>query len=523
MSSPSLADTSVTSARLSALAERVRTTASRDMRSIIAPMTETVVGEVPMAQPTDVEHAVDRAREAQRQWATQSIKHRTAVMQDVLKQVETHRSELLDLLQIETGKARNDAVEELLDILLTCEYYSERGPELLADEQRDGALPGLTTARVTYEPRGVVGVISPWNYPLSLSIIDAIPALIAGNAVVLKPDERTPYTALALSELFEQAGLPEDLITVVPGAGDVIGPTVIEQSDYVAFTGGTETGRHVARQAGDTLTDTLLELGGNNPFLVLGDADIEQAARGAVTAAFTNAGQLCLSAERFYVVEDRYEAFLDAFLAAIDRQSLGVSYAYGPDIGSLIGADQLDRVQTHINDAVAKGATVAAGGSHRPDIGPFVHEPTVLLDVDETMAVVTEETFGPVVSVIPVPDETAAVAAANDSPYGLLGSVWTANADHGERVAEHLDCGTVCVNDAFLAGWGALDAPMGGMKQSGLGYRHGPEGLRQYTHAKTITRSRAGPITNPDWLPNRWYARGMTALIRLRRRLTGLF
>ncbi len=503
-----VADTaSLSTDRLAELAARVESTAGATL-DVFAPATTERLGSVPACDEDDVAAAVERARDAASTWGERSVEERAAVLDRAADRLLSERSALLDLLQMETGKSRRTAVEELFEVPLACEYAAEEGPAAIAEDRRTPAVPGLTTATVTYEPVGVVGVISPWNYPLTLSVADVVPALLAGNAVVLKPDEKTPYTALALAELLAEAGLPEDVLTVVTGEGPTVGPALIDTVDYVAFTGSTETGRAVAERAGQNLIDCSLELGGNNPLVVLDDADVDEAARGAVQACFSNAGQLCLSAERIYVVESAYDAFLDAFVRETERLTLGTGYDYDDDLGSLIDAAQLDRVRTHVDDARERGATVETGGRHRPDVAPYCYEPTVLTGVDPDATVACEETFGPVVSVTSVSDTDAAVAAANDSPYGLNASVWTANRERGARVARQIDCGTVTVNDGFLSGWGARDAPMGGFGDSGIGRRNGPEGVRRFTESRTVGVSRVGAFTFPEGIPTSWFVRG---------------
>jgi|AntRauMinimDraft_4_1070384.scaffolds.fasta_scaffold02569_2 succinate-semialdehyde dehydrogenase/glutarate-semialdehyde dehydrogenase len=534
---------SLAARRLTDLADRVARSGSADAGGdpaakvdaidVSAPATAERIGSVPACDASDVDAAVERAREAQAEWAATPARERAAVLDrfgdlvldrraELLDRfgdlVLDRRAELLDLLQLETGKSRRTAVEELFDVPMGCGYLAETAPGVLADEGRAGVAPGMTTATVTYDPVGVVGVISPWNYPLTLSMADALPALVAGNAVVLKPDEKTPYGALALGELLEVAGLPDDLFQVVTGEGPTVGPALVDAVDYVAFTGSTETGRVVAERAGRNLIDCSLELGGNNPLVVLGDADVDEAARGAVQACFSNAGQLCLSAERIYVVESASDAFVDAFVRETERLTLGTGYDYDAEVGSLIDAAQLDRVRDHVDDARERGATVLTGGRARPDVAPYCYEPTVLTDVEPDATVACEETFGPVVSVASVPDTDAAVAAANDSPYGLNASVWTRDRDRGAEIARQIDCGTVNVNDAFLATWGAVDAPMGGFGDSGLGRRHGPEGIRRYVESRTIGVSRVGPLTFPDRIPIDWFVRGAFAALSLGRR-----
>ncbi len=513
-----LTATDVSAGRLTALADRVDCDGTETI-DVRAPATDTSIGEVPDCGEADVERAVDRAREAQSSWAETAVDERREIFDRFGDLVLQHRAELLDILQLETGKSRRHAVEEVLDVAMTCSYYADRGDSALGEDRRQGVFPLATTARVTYEPVGVVGAISPWNYPLTLSLTDVLPALIAGNAVVLKPDEKTPYTALALADLLERAGLPEGCFEIVTGRGATVGPALIDRVDYVSFTGSTETGRLVAEQAGRNLIGCSLELGGKNPLLVLDDADIEEAARGAVQACFANAGQLCLAAERIYVADSIAEEFREAFVAATRELTLGTGFDFEDDVGSLIDGDQLERVERHVEDARERGATVLTGGERRPDVGPFCYEPTILTDLEPDATAACEETFGPVVAVESVPNVATAIRKANDTEYGLNASVWTGNRKRGVAVAREIDCGTVCVNDAYISGWAAVDAPMGGFGDSGLGRRHGPEGIRRYLESRTIATSRIGPLDAPPGVPTAWYARGMFALTRLQRRL----
>lgn len=516
-----LSDTTVSRDRLAALAARVRTVEKGAPIDVRAPATDEVVGAVPSCEPADVDAAVERARSAQAAWAERPPEERARVLVRFADLVLDHREELLDTIQIETGKAREHAFEEVLDVVNTAGYYGKEGPEMLDDRDRTGPAPLLTSVVETYEPVGVVGVISPWNYPMTLSMTDVVPALLAGNAVICKPDERTPFVTLLLAELLEMAGVPDDILSVVTGEGSVVGPALIDRVDYVAFTGGTETGRVVAERAGRNLIDCSLELGGKNPMLVLDDADVEVAARGAVKGAFTNAGQLCLAPERIYVDETIYDEFLDAFVGETRKLSLGVDVGYDGDVGSLIDGRQLERVQEHVDGAVEDGASVLTGGRHRPDVGPFCYEPTILEDVDPNSQVACEETFGPVVSVSPIAGDEEAITAANDSAYGLNASVYTSDTDRGRAVARRIDCGTVCVNDPFTVGWASMDAPMGGFGDSGLGRRHGEVGLRRYVESRTVATSAVGPLERPRGVPKRWFVRLSSATVRLQTRLRG--
>lgn len=489
---------------------------------VISPGTGAMLAEYPHGTPATVSKAVRRARRAQSEWAETNLVEREAVLMRYHDLILAHREEILDLIQLETGKARKSAFEEVADVALVSRYYGLNAERHLGPHQRKGALPGLTSTWEHHRPKGVVGFISPWNYPLSMAITDALPALVAGNGAVLKPDQQTPFTALWALQLLHRAGLPYDLFQIVTGKGSELGTPLIDQVDYVAFTGSTKTGRIVARQAAERLIGCSLELGGKNPMIVLADADLESAVEGAIRGCFANAGQLCISIERLYIAESVFERFTQRLAARVSRMTLGSQLDFEADMGSLVSQAQLEKVEAHVLDAVTKGAKVLAGGRARPDIGPYFFEPTVLQGVTEEMEICSEETFGPVVSVSPFDSVEEAIERANDSRYGLNAAVWTSDAEVGRELAARIEAGTVNVNEAYAATWGSIDAPMGGFKESGLGRRHGAEGILKYTEAQTISVQRGMPIASPAGVGEKDFSELMTGALRLLRWIPGL-
>jgi succinate-semialdehyde dehydrogenase/glutarate-semialdehyde dehydrogenase len=367
---------------------------------------------------------------------------------------------------------------------------------------------------VRYQPKGVIGVISPWNYPMTLAVSDAIAALLAGNAVVLKPDSQTPFCALACVELLYQAGLPRDLFAVVPGPGSVVGTALVENSDFLMFTGSTATGRLLAEQAGARLIGFSAELGGKNPMIVTAGADLREVTDAAVRACYSNSGQLCVSIERIYVEQSIAPEFTRLFGERVAAMTLGADYEFGIEMGSLISEEQVKAVSSHVDDAVAKGATVIAGGRARPDLGPMFYEPTVLTDVPADAECHREETFGPLVSIYPVADVDEAVERANDTEYGLNASVWAATKSEGEAIAARIHAGTVNVDEGYGPAWGSTGAPMGGMGTSGVGRRHGADGLTKYTEPQTIATTRILNLDGPRAVPPKLWAKALPFFVK---------
>ncbi|AYG80995.1 Putative succinate-semialdehyde dehydrogenase [NADP(+)] 2 [Streptomyces hundungensis] len=478
------------------------------------PFTGEKLADLPESTPADVAEAFARARTAQCQWAATPVRARAAVLLRFHDLVLARQAEVLDLIQLETGKARLHAHEEVQAVAVAARHYGRKAPAYLKPRRHTGVVPTLTKVTELRQPRGVVGQIAPWNYPLELSVGDALPAFVSGNAVVMKPDTETALTALWARDLLIEAGLPAEVFQVVLGEGPVVGPEVVKHADYVSFTGSTRTGREVAQGAAARLVGVSLELGGKNAMLVLADADVEKAAAGAVRACFSSAGQLCISIERLYVHESIADAFLDRFAARTKAMRLGRSLAYGADMGSLVGERQLETVTRHVEEAVAKGAKLLAGGVARPDIGPLFYEPTILEGVEAPMAVCTEETFGPVVSVYRFTDEDAVIEQANATPYGLNSSVWTRDSRRGHEVAAKLNTGTVNINEGYAPAYGSVQSPMGGMKDSGLGRRHGSEGILKYTEAQTIAQQRLIPLAPAFGMDDEKYAAFMTRSLK---------
>lgn len=503
---------------VASLTDRLVATTGRSVQ-VESPLNGGPLANIPQSSEDDVKEAFARARRAQAAWARTSVDERAAMLLRLHDLVLERQDEIIDLICWESGKARKHAFDEPLHIALTARYYARTAHQHLDTQRKIGVVPALTRVELNRVPKGVVGIISPWNYPFTMALCDGLPALLAGNAVVAKPDAQTMLSALLAARLLDEAGFPPDLWQVVAGPGRELGGPIIQRSDYICFTGSTATGKIIAAQCAERLIGCSLELGGKNPILVLRDADIERAAEGAVRASFSNAGQLCVSMERMFVADQIYDRFVERFVARTQAMTLGATLDWGNDMGSLISQDQLDTVVAHVEDAVAKGARVLTGGRARPDLGPYYYEPTILEGVTPEMTCFGNETFGPVISIYRFHDEADAIARANDGEYGLNASIYSQDGARARAIARLIKCGTVNINEAFGATFASIDSPMGGMRESGMGRRQGSEGIHRYTESQAVATQRLIRFAPMLGMSDQTYAKVMNANLKIMKKL----
>jgi acyl-CoA reductase-like NAD-dependent aldehyde dehydrogenase/choline dehydrogenase-like flavoprotein len=462
------------------------------------PATGQTIATVPDLRPDEVRAMVARAREAQPIWEAIGFTGRAEVLLAARRWMVDNAERVVTTIVGETGRPADETqFAELAYGLSALDFWTKMAPSYLADEPIESASPLLRGRQlvVRYAPLGVVGVIGPWNYPFNNSFGDSIPALAAGNAVVLKPSEVTPLTSLLMAEMLAECGAPEHAFQVATGGG-ATGAALVDEVDMVMFTGSAATGKKVMARAAQRLTPVSLELGGKDPMIVLADADLERAANAAVSYGLNNSGQVCISVERIYVEAPVYDEFLSRVAGKVEALRQGPPGDPGSvDVGAIIFPPQIELISEHVRDAVSKGARVITGGRRAEGTAGRFFEPTVLADVDHSMRCMVEETFGPTLPVMRVGDATQAIRLANEGPYGLQASVWTRDAELGERLARRIEAGVCCVNDAQI-NYAALELPMGGWKASGLGSRHGPDGIRKYAKRQSL-------LVTPGYAPER--------------------
>jgi acyl-CoA reductase-like NAD-dependent aldehyde dehydrogenase len=456
------------------------------------PATGQEIGRVREISPEEVAELARKARAAQPGWNALGFDGRARILLRAQKWVVDNRDRLVETIVAETGKTYEDAlIAEVNYVASAFGFWSKNAPKYLEDERVKTSSPLVMGRKlvVRYQPLGLIGVIGPWNYPLTNSFGDCIPALAAGNAVILKPSEVTPMTSMLMVEALRECGLPEHVFQVANGRGDTA-QALIDEADMIMFTGSTQTGKKVMERAAQTLTPVSLELGGKDPMIVLSDADVERAANAAVYYSMQNGGQTCISIERAYVEEPVYDQFVAKVTEKARALRQGVPTGFGAvDVGAVTSPPQFDIIDDHVRDAEAKGAKILVGGHGTKGENGTFYEPTIMVDVDHTMKAMTEETFGPTLPIMKVRDAEEAIRLANDSPFGLSGSVWTKDVARGEAVARRVQSGAVDVNDVMM-NYSALELPMGGWKASGLGSRHGAGGIRKYCAMQTILVTR---------------------------------
>src|SRR6202140_1162137 len=469
--------------------------------SSVNPATGETLGEWECAGEAEVRAAVARAQSAQAAWSEIGVRERIEVLRDFQRRLHARKSEIAEAITREAGKPVSEALTtEVLVVLDAARFLIDNAYRLLSDEPlpHGNLAPKLKSGRLIREPYGVVGIISPWNYPFSIPATETLAALAAGNAVVLKPSEFTSLVALELKSLLYAAGVPQDIFQVLVGDGATGGALILSPIDKLVFTGSVVTGKRIAAAAAERLLPVVLELGGKDPMLVLDDADVEVASSAAVWGAFVNAGQTCLSVERCYVHRSLYEAFLKACAEKTKKLRVGLGTDPETDVGPMIHGRQLRIVEEHVQDAVARGVRVLSGGARLPDVGANFYAPTVLADVTHDMRIMREETFGPVLPVMACADDDEAVRLANDSEYGLAASVWTRDRKRGERLARRIHAGTVMVNDVISC-FGISEAPHGGVKASGVGRTHGRFGLDEMVRVKYLDMDRMPGMKKVWW------------------------
>jgi succinate-semialdehyde dehydrogenase/glutarate-semialdehyde dehydrogenase len=472
---------------------------SRRRLQLRSPVTLEPTGELVCANTEDVAEAIAKARAAQPAWAALSHKERAKILDKALKLVVERADEIIETVVSETGKARTDAMSmEVFSVADSLCYYAKNAGKFLKPHKRKvhGVLGFAKELRITYKPLGVIGLITPWNGPFVLVMNQAAQAMVAGNAVVAKGSEVTPFSAKLAETIFRDAGLPEGILQVLLGDGETGAAIVDGGVDKVSFTGSVATGRKVAESCARQLIPVSLELGGNDAMIVCADADLDRAAQGAWLGSCMNTGHYCCGTERIYVVESVYDEFVKKVLENGRDLKQGTDHGFDESIGAVFWDRQMDIIESHVEDARAKGATIHMGGQRNPELKGLYYEPTVMTEVDNSMEIMVEETFGPILCIQKVRDEAEAIRLANDSEYGLNGNVWTQDKEKGFNLALQIDTGSCSVNDMAVS-YGIPAAPFGGRKNSGVGQVNGEKGLKGYCHEMPVViEKRGGKIPN---------------------------
>ena len=503
----------------------------------VNPATGETLRELDCVTDAEVLAAVERARQSQPAWADLSVRKRIEILRVFQKNLHAKKSSIAEAITREAGKPIAESlVTEVLVVLDAAQFLIEQAFTLLRDESvpHGNLATKLKRGRLLREPHGVIGIISPWNYPFSIPATETLAALVAGNTVVLKPSELTPLIALELASLLHASGVPKEVFQVIIGDGTTGATLLRSPIDKLVFTGSVATGKRIAAAAAERLLPVVLELGGKDPMIVLDDADLDVASSAAVWGAFVNAGQACLSVERCYVHRSLYERFVNACAEKAGSLTVGNGMDPKTDVGPMIHERQLRIVEAHVEDAKARGARVLTGGKRLPELGPNFYAPTVLMNVTHDMRIMREETFGPVLPIMSFDSDEEAIRLANDSEYGLAASVWTRDSMRGERLARQIHAGTVMVNDVISC-FGISEAPHGGLKASGLGHTHGRFGLDEMVRVKYLDIDQMPRMKKVWWYGyggafrrqmegflDLQFARGLTARVRGALRAAGV-
>jgi acyl-CoA reductase-like NAD-dependent aldehyde dehydrogenase len=467
----------------------------------VNPASGEVLREFECATESEVQAAVSRAHAAQTAWGEVPVRKRAAILRRFQNLLQEKKSEVARLITSEAGKPYIEALlTEVVVVLDAARFCAENAYGLLREQPVPHGNLAMKTksGRILREPYGVIGIISPWNYPFSIPATESLAALVAGNAVVLKPSELTSLCGLKLAELLHEAGVPKDVFPVITGDGATGSALIDSAIDKLIFTGSVPTGKRIAQSAAARLLPVVLELGGKDPMIVLDDADIEVASSGAVWGAFVNAGQACLSVERCYVQRGLYDRFLDACVSKTRKLRVGDGMNPETEVGPMIHEPQLRNAESHVEDARSRGARILCGGTRLKDLGPNFYPPTVLADVTHEMRIMREETFGPVLPVMAFDSDEEAIRLANDSDYGLAASIWTRDRARAEKIAACLQTGTVMINGTVSC-FGISEAPHGGVKASGIGRTHGRFGLEEMVRLKYVNSDRLPGVKRVWW------------------------